>query len=109
MSDDIEQVRIAVERDMATSGRDEASAALSRVESRLRDAEAERDRQERYIESLEAERHQWKAGTFPGWTRDDVYKELADKYRELEAERDELRGALERTIARQAPEGTGEA
>jgi DNA repair exonuclease SbcCD ATPase subunit len=168
VSDDIEQVRIAVERDMATSGRDEASAALSRVESRLRDAEAERDdlageqgrylqewqqmkaerdrlqgmleqaeedlnvylqqtidvkaenarlrdaeaerdRQERYIESLEAERHQWKAGTFPGWTRDDVYKELVDKYRELEAERDELRGALERAIARQAPEGTGEA
>lgn len=66
----------------------------------LREAEAEAERQERYIESLEAERDQWKAGTFPGWTRDDVYKELAGKYRELEAERDELRGALERAIAR---------
>jgi hypothetical protein len=75
----------------------------------LREAEADAERQERYIESLEAERDQWKAGTFPGWTRDDVYKELADKYRELEAERDELRGALERAIARQAPEGTGDA
>jgi hypothetical protein len=68
----------------------------------IRELEAERDR-------LEAEREEWKAGTFSGWTRDDVFKDLADKYRELEAERDELRDALERAIARQAPEGTGDA
>ena len=162
MSDDFEQVRILVEREMTTSGRDEVFAALSRVESRLRYAEAERDDlageqgrylqewqqmkaerdrlqgmleqaeedlnvylqqtidvkaenaglrdaeaerdwlrerlrdAERAVDELEAERDQWKAGTFPGWTRDDVFKRLADKYRELEAERDELRGALER-------------
>jgi hypothetical protein len=129
----------------------------------IRELQAERDR-------LEAEREEWKAGTFPGWTADHVYKDLADKYREvkeerdnaeshrraaeaerdaaeairqtlegaflaLEAERDglrrlldqitgdssytdevialldevdRLRGELERAIARQAPEGTGE-
>ena len=47
----------------------------------IRELEAERDR-------LEAEREEWKAGTFPGWTADHVYKDLADKYREVEEERD---------------------
>jgi hypothetical protein len=76
-----------------------------KYEARSRWVEAERDdlarEQGRYLqewqqmkaerERLLAERDQWKAGTLPGWTRDDVYKDLADKYRELEAERDRLR------------------
>ena len=60
--------------------------------ARLRDAEAERDR-------LLEERDEWKAGTFPGWTRDDVYKDLADKYRELKAERDVLQDERDNLLA----------
>jgi chromosome segregation ATPase len=112
VSDDIEQVRIAVERDMATSGRDEAFAALSRVESRLRDAEAERDdlagEQGRYLQEwqqMKAERDRLQ-GMLEQAEEDlnvylqqtiDVKAENA-RLRDAEAEWDRLRDALERVI-----------
>lgn len=103
----------------------------------LREAEAEAERQERYIEALEAERddlageqgrylqewQQMKAerdrlqGMLEQAEEDlnvyvqqtiDVNAENA-RLRDAEAERDRLRDALERAIARQAPDGTGDA
>jgi uncharacterized coiled-coil DUF342 family protein len=43
VSDDFEAVRARLEGDSATSARNQALAALARIETRLREVEAERD------------------------------------------------------------------